>query len=628
MRRLFFILLCRFVFICWLPSSFAQEMSAQTQLIKQIEQLITVNSETLNDEEVNILASNILTNRQHYPNEAIAKLFLLLANSGINKGDINTALQYIQQGIAIPTANKTIKLCLQLKLAELLIAKKDYAKLLDVAQQAVLKSEQVNQVKYKLFALSYRSVALATLGHHQQALLDLQQVEQGIIENKLFNKHIELFTILAAAYYQLSDYQTVLTLQLKILKLRFELEQKGNIEHTYLALGYAYLYLRRFDDAYNAFWEAKHYGERKNAPLTIAYANKGLGISLLKQEQYNAAAIVLQDAADVFQRESLHTNLIETFIALAKVKLNRQDKKQGYALLVKTLTLLDDKPLSLEFIGFYRMLAAMYFDLGNYQEAYLWQKKHSQLLAIKVENKKKAVKSAHHFYNQPLHVSQEDQSIVQSRELAIKLTKENESSSDALFKFQRQEFIIISLLVFILFLLLTLLALIFKLRAKKRALVYETGEKPSYMLASPMQTKHDYQLTFKKARAYQYPLTVGYFVIENWQELTFLCNKKNLKEVRRGIASVINKQLTEFDQVGLLNDGEYLLMFEHQGESEIKEKIESLAQALRVRFFAHLGDFSVTTNYGLKSPSFKDIDPYIFLARLCETVDSSKPISK
>ena len=133
--------------------------------------------------------------------------------------------------------------------------------------------------------MSYRSVALARLGQHQQALIDLQQVEQDIANNQLFNEHIELFTILAAAYYQLSDYQTVLTLQLKILKLRFELEQKENIEKTYLALGDAYINLQRFDDAYNAFWEAKYYAEKKSAVINIAYAQKGLGISLIKQKK-------------------------------------------------------------------------------------------------------------------------------------------------------------------------------------------------------------------------------------------------------------------------------------------------------------------------------------------------------
>ncbi len=610
------------------PLSFAQEASTQAQLIKQIERLVKSNSESLNREQINLLANNILPNRQHYPSEAIAKLFLLLADLEINQGDVNVAFKYTQQGLAISTSNKKTKLFLLLKLAQVYVAKKQHVKLLDVAEQAVLASEQMNEIKYKLFALSYRSVALATLGQQHQALSDLQQVEQDIVNDQLFNDHIALFTILAAAYYQLSDYKAALTLQLKILKLRFELEQKGNIEQTYLALGDAYINLRRFDDAYNAFWEAKYYAERKSAIINIAYAQKGLGISFVKQKKYDEAAVELQHAADIFQQKNLKSMLIETLVALTKAKLNSEQKSQGYSLLVKILALLDGKVLSLKYLDFYRMLAAMYFDQGDYQAAYFEQKKYSKLLLVTLGNNKKSANTIHDFYNPPLNLLQGKKSILQSRKLAVKLAEDNELSNSFSLEIQQQESIIISLLVLVILLLITFFGFIIQLRSKKRALVYETEERPSYILASPIQTKHDYQLAFKKARTYQYPFRVSYFVIENWQELTFLCSKKSRKEVMREIASVINEQLTEFDQAGLLNDGEYLLLFEHQCESEVREKITNLAQALSVRFFANLGDVSVTINYALKTPDFKDIDPYIFLARLCESVVSNQPIKK
>lgn len=624
MRNLFYGLLCFFVIF----NVSSQENLTQEQSIKQIKQLVKVNSESLNTRQVQLLADGILPNRQHYPNETIAKLFLLLADTEINRGDVNAALDYTQQGLAVSTLNKQIKLCLLLKLAQIHVAEKNYSALLDVAERAVKSSESVAEDKYKLFALSYRSVALATSGRHQQALLDLEQVEQGIAGNTLFNEHIELFTILADAYYQLNDFQTVLTLQLNILKLRFEAEQKGNIERTYLSLGYAYIFLQRFDDAYNAFWEAKYFAEKKSAPINIAYAQKGVGISLLKQQEYSAAVVALQHAANIFQQENLHSNLIETLVALAKAQINAEQKVEGYTLLRKILMLLDGKPVSFEYLGFYRMLAAMHFDQGNYQNAYVWQKKHSELLLIKMKNKKKSANSVRDFYNQPLSILQSEESIIQSRELAVKLAQENQLSNSYSLKLQQKHSIIISLTVLVTLLLITLFVVVVKLKSKKRTLVYETEERPSYILASPMQTKHDYQLAFKKARTYQYPLLVSYFIIDNWQELIFLCGKKSIKEVRREIASVINEQLTEFDQAGLLNDGEYLLLFEHQSEEEVREKVIKLTQALSVRFFANLGNFSVTINYALKSPDFKDIDPYVFLARLCESVVPSKQTSK
>jgi tetratricopeptide (TPR) repeat protein len=471
-------------------------------------------------------------------------------------------------------------------------------------------------------------VALATLGKHKQALINLQEVEKGIASNDFFDNHIELFTILADAYYQLKDYRTALTLQLKILKLRVELQQKNNIEKTYLSIGYANFYLQRFDDAYNAFWEASYYAEKKFAPISAAYAKKGLGIALLKQTQYEESIAPLQEAANIFEMRSLSIDLIETLIALAKANVHVNEKEQGYLLLEKVLTLLNGDVVSLEYTGFYRMLAEMYFDKQLYQKAYFWQEKHSELLLIKVKNNKKAVNTAHQFYNQSSNLLLDEEPLIQSRELAVKLAENNELSNDFVDKINHKKVIINSLVALVFLQFITILSFIFKLRSKKRALVYEDQKDPSYVLASAMQTKHDYQLAFKKSRLYQYPLTVSYVVIENWQELTFLCSKKVLREIKRDIANVFNEQLTEFDQGGLLNDGEYLLLFEHQKEQDVQKKVETLAQDLQARFFANLGDFSVAINYGLKKPDFKDIDPYIFLARLCESVTSTKAMAK
>ena len=263
----------------------AQETPTQKQLILHVKQLAMVNSENLHYEEVSVLAKQVLPNQQHYSRDIVATLFLLLTDIEINKGNIKSAYRYVQKGLAISMSNKEIKSTLTLKLAQLYVAKKEYSKLLDVAQRAVFESKQEGNQKKILLSLSYRSVALATLGKHKQALINLQEVEKGIASNDFFDNHIELFTILADAYYQLKDYRTALTLQLKILKLRFELQQKNNIEKTYLSIGYANFYLQRFDDAYNAFWEASYYAEKKFAPISAAYAKKGLGIALLKQTQ-------------------------------------------------------------------------------------------------------------------------------------------------------------------------------------------------------------------------------------------------------------------------------------------------------------------------------------------------------
>ncbi len=170
-------------------------------------------------------------------------------------------------------------------------------------------------------------------------------------------------------------------------------------------------------------------------------------------------------------------------------------------------------------------------------------------------------------------------------------------------------------------LLITLTSFYFKFREKQRMMIFSAAEKPRNFIANSMQTKHAYQRAFKKARQYNYPITVVYFTVENWQELIFRFNKKSIiNEVVNDISLLINEHLSEFDCAGLINPGEYLLMFEHQTTEEIILIVDKLSKALKVRFFANLGNFSISCKYTVKTPSFKDIDPYIFLARLSESI--------
>lgn len=598
----------------------AQVPSELIRLSNEVQQLIKVNDEKINADTVMNLTKKILSDRQHYSNDILAKVFLLSANVASNQGDINKVFHFAKQGLAVNSRDKKIQLSLLLKLAEVHVAKKEYELLLQLTQNTVNNSENSHSDKHYLLSLSYRSVAFAMLGQHQQALVDLQKVELGISKSEL-TEHIELLTILSLAYYRLADYQTSLTMQLKILKLRFEMKQVANIDQTYLYLGNAYFYLLRFDDAYNAFWESKKYAERKKAPISVAHAQKWLGLVLLKQHDFSAAIQPLEQAVLVFEHAGITSEYIESLTALAKAKLGNQQAEEAFTLLRKVLELLDGKDIDIKFAGFYGMVAEMHYAQNNYLKAYQWREKFSQVLLEKLENNKKTSSLAYgksHLIigNNPIVVP-----IEESRKLAVKLAGNSELSSSFISKFEKQRLIIISLSALTILLLMTLIGLFLRLRSQRIQLAYEDVERTRHVMANPMQTKFDYQLSFKKARKYQYPLTVGYLMVVNWQELEFHFNSKNISEVSKDIASVINEQLTEFDYAGLLNKGEYLLLLEHQTVEEASAKLDKLVQAVNTRSFATLGDFSVTMKYSLNRPDFKDIDPYLFLARIAESVN-------
>jgi len=598
----------------------AQPASEQATLSNQVQHLSKVNDETIDFDTVNSLSEKIINNHHDYSNDILAKVYLLSARAASNQGNINNVFDFAKKGLAANSLDKKIKLALLFKLADVYVAKKEYKQLLEVTQEAVRNSEYSPSVKYRLLSLSYRSVAFSMLGKHQQALVDLQQVELSISKSDL-TEHIELLTILALAYHHLGDYQTSLTMQLKILKLRFEMGQKKNIAQTYLYLGYAYFYLQRYDDAYNVFWESKKSALNNDALINVAHADKLLGIVLISQKQFSAALEPLERAIEVYYQHNMLSERIEASVALVRAKLGVNQTTEGYALLVEVVQLLNGKDISLEYTGFYRMVAEMHFSQKNYQLAYRWQEKHSQILLYKLNNKKKSFSIVQGLSHLAVGKSPKVEPVEESKRLAVKLAESSELSSSFTGKYQKQRAIIITLSAVMCILLLILIGILWKLRVKKVNLAYEDVEKPSYAMDTPMQTKFHYQLIFKKARKFQYPLNVGYLVVENWQELIFHFNRKSIDEVTKDLASVINEHIKDFDYVGLLNEGEYLLLFEHQSSEEANDKLDKLIQAINTRSFATLGDFSIAMKYSVNMADFKDIDPYLFLARIAESVN-------
>jgi tetratricopeptide (TPR) repeat protein len=593
---------------------------SQEQLITQVEHLFKQNAETLNYHNVVELSNKIINQRINYPSDIVAKTYLLLANVAINKGELETALQFTNDGLATATQNQAIILPLQINLAKIFSAKKQYQQLLTTVQQAINTPQKNKNTRCFLIALSYRSVAFSMLGQHTKALIDLQQVETAIQENTAFSEHISLLTILANAYYHLGDYQTALMLQLKILKLRFNLNRLNNIDQTYFHLANAYYRLNRFNDAYTAYWEAKDYAIKKGAPIHIAYASQGLSLTLLRQKQYKIAQIEASQAKELFYKHNLATSYLESIIILSQIyqAIEREDK--SFSLLLKAEKLAKNIKLSPDYIVFYQYLANMYLIKNDLNKAYLWQKKYSETLLEHALFANKIIEFNRDPINSEIVNVNDIPASTKSRQLAIKLAEQSELTSSFSSKFRTQQlFIVISTIITLLLLVLITLLWI-KQRRKKLQAEYEALEKPSYLLANAVQTKQLYQTNFNMARKYNYPLTLSYISITNWQELTFQFNKKTVLEVSRGIARLINEQLSEFESAGVINNGEYLLSFPHQNKEKVTKTIEKLVSSLKLRYFANLGEFSVIVAYSIESPDFQDIDPYIFLSQLSDSI--------
>lgn len=589
---------------------------SQEKLISQVEHLYEQNTEALNYHKVVEVSKKIIEQRINYPSEVVAKAYLLLATVASNTGELETALQFTNDGLAITTQNQETKLRLQISLAKVFSAKKQYKQLLSTMQQAISAQNNTENTPCFLIALSYQSVAFAMLGEHGKALISLQQVQSAIQQNTTFSEHIFLLSILADAYYHLGDYQTALTVQLKILKLRFNLNRVSNIEQTYFHLANAYYRLNRFDDAYTAYWEAKNHAIKKGVPIYIAYASQGLSLTLLSQKQYVASKAEAIEAKNLFYQNNLLIPHLESLIILTKIYQVNNQKEQSVNVLLAAEKLATNIKLSDDYIIFYKYLADMYFVNSNLKQAYLWQKKYSDALSNTLLYNKKLLELNSDPINN-IHITASKK----ARELAIKLAEQSELTTSFSDKFRKQQFFILVSTGAASIFLAYIIFLWIKRRRNKLLTEYEALEQPTHMLANSQQTKQSYQTNFNMARKYNYPLTLVYISISNWQELTFQFNKKTVAEVDRGVARLINEQLNEFESAGLINDGEYLLCFPHQQKEDVMETLEKLVSALKLRFFANLGEFSVVIAYSIKSPEIQDIDPYIFLSQLSNSIE-------
>jgi tetratricopeptide (TPR) repeat protein len=592
-------------------------LSIKDKTINQVTLLLQQDAEKLNYNEVIKLSNEIILNREQYPKVTIAKTYLLLANVASNEGDLESAYQFTQDGLASSKDSK-MKLILQIKLVSVLLDTKNYKQLLIESKQAVHLSQQTKDIKCLLLALSYRSTSFSLSNQYDKALVDLSKVEYIFKRNPSLSKNITLLTTLANANFHLENYPKALSIYLNILKLRFSLNKLENIEQTYYHLGNTYYRLKQFSDAYNAYWEAEKYAKKKPANAYSAYASQGLGLTLLQQKHYVKSESKILTAKALFYQYNLTKPYLETITSLVIINNLTGQKQTTNDLLFEAEQMLINIEPTNNFNVLYSLLADFYYDKKDMETAYFWQKKYNNALKHQITrantqpSNKKVINNSSELEN--------DSANKKIQQKAEELSDENELAPPSLFKYIQQHILIFALSSIILLLLCLVIYLWLKHSLIKRLKDDDTVEKSNETITTPRHTKYIYQKSFNMARKYSYPLTLGYISINNWQELTRQFNKKIVTEVNQEIASVITKHINEFENAGLIHEGEYLLIFPHQNKDEVMVVMDTIVSALKLRFFANLGDFSVTITYSYNSPNFQDIDPYVFLSQLSDPI--------
>lgn len=598
------------LFFVTLSSADALEDSADTNFenkANEIEKFFLLHENIVSNDKAIITAQDVIQNRTKYSNSTIARAFIVLANIAYNKGDSSQAFQFALDGLSLSGLSDELKLNLILKITKGYYKELQFEEVLEHADLALKLTYGIEQVPTRIIALSYKAMALSTLGEPEKANTILNKIEL-LIQNNQFFEHISVLEILADAYLFQRDFQTAISLYNKVITLKFDRAQLINLGHTFLSLAKAYHSNDKLDDAYNAYWESRVHAGEYNLPIQAALADLGLGQVLYQQEKFTQAYKVLKEAYSALSKEDLVSSYLDTLIALAMTS-EKVDSREQENWLEKVQKLAQGRTLTPEQIVVFKMLAEMSFKNEKFKEAYVYQARYLSLFKAHFPILKPTLAPKH----------TQKSSVSNNRQLVMKLSDHSDLSVNYETKFKKQEMLIFWL-SFVLIIVLTVLIIIWVRRNRKTHEHYSgSAEFNGNTIASPNQTKQLYQFMFKMARKYQYPLTISYIVVENWNELAFHFDKKTVKEVNNTLSTLISEYINEFDRAGKINDGEYILMCPHQHSKVIQSNLGKLAEALKVRFFANIGDFSVKIKYSCDMPSVQDIDPYLFLSRLSES---------
>ena len=603
------ILSCGVSYLAFAQSSIEKSVEQNTQ---QIDFYYEEGSEKLPADKVVTLAQKVIRSRRNYHGDTIAKTYVLLADVAINKGDMEQARQFSLDGLKVISLDRKTRLELLLKVAMANYSQGQFEQVKERADE-VLNLASEEDITCRLKALGYRAVYFALTSQYEEAVAELELINRITQRFQNYAEHVELLEILATAYHYLEDYGTAVNLQLKVLKLRFELSQLKRLGDTYYALASAYWKMGRLDDAYNAYWEAKVEAENANAPIRLAYAELGLGLVLLDQGSMIESQQRLEHAESNFQGQNLTKPYLTALINLAKVSFELSEDDYVKTLLLKAEHLAQNMELTSDQVELYRLLSQLFANEQQYELA--WQYQQQYLDAFE---KHLASVNLYRYTKVAMQTPQAPQA--QARQIALDLADKTKLEAEYNQRYQEKNQVIISLGIIIVLLSASLVILLLIRRRDKHSLAYKEQETPVDMLASSAKTKQMYQSAFKKARRYEYPICVAYIKVTNWNDLLFRTNRKGLDEAKRSIATVVNEYIEEFDLAGELNSSEYLLIFPHQTLDDVNLKIKALTEALRVRFFANLGDFVVYFNYAVDSPTVQDIEPYIFLSRLTDSI--------
>ena len=117
LNKLLILLVVFCFFYCGLNKvAFANNIDGVAANIAEINRYFAMDKESLPNDPVVNLATNVIQYRQLYSNEMVAKVYLLLAETATNKGDAVSAMQFALNGKGLAELQPELELTFLLKI--------------------------------------------------------------------------------------------------------------------------------------------------------------------------------------------------------------------------------------------------------------------------------------------------------------------------------------------------------------------------------------------------------------------------------------------------------------------------------------------------------------------------------
>ncbi|WP_093328590.1 tetratricopeptide repeat protein [Thalassotalea agarivorans] len=594
------------------PISYSQQALSSEEVEALVEDLYLQEASKLDQQQVVVAVRNSLKNRHSVSPLTRIKAHILLIRLANNRGDFASASEFAGSGLLLPNLPDQYSALFHLQLAKGYYVQGQFEKTLREASTAAsfLSEYQESQAPLYIEALSYQAMAHSLMGQVEQADEYFDALQDALVKNPSAQDDETVIAIIAKANFYQGDYQSAINLYEKLLTIKFTEQKTANIDEYYYELGRSYIQLGNYDDAYSAFWEAKLHAETNKSNIRMAFAYLGLGSVLLNMEDNQQAYNYLIMARDLFKGQNQTRGYLSTLIYLSQAAQRLGKPNERKNALNDAQRMSTSMQLSAEQINLYLLLARNAIAEGKMQLAVNFYEQYINSYKTYYTTRSGAASFA-------------EQSALkqQSQLIAQNLLEKNELKQTFAIEMNQRKQVIAVLIACLLIVLCLCFVAYVKYRQVKRRLSNVNYRGMEQFWFDTAKTKNLYQKYYNMARKFDFPLSICLVSIENWQEFKFRFSQKSQQEFNEKIAEIFTEYLEEFDLSGNFSSGRFLIIFPHQQPQDVVAKLKKLVTAVEVRYFTSLGGFQISVDYQCDTPEVQDIDPFIFLTELEQSLE-------